>query len=77
MQTEKNAFRTKSCIFGRRGAAPLVILIHNTTRKQNAWKIIEGKEIKHAEAFELCEYGSKPKKEQLLKLFPFFAEAGE
>ena len=35
----------------------------------------KGKEIKHAEAFELCEYGSKPKKDQLLKLFPFFAEA--
>lgn len=37
----------------------------------------EGKEIKHAEAFELCEYGSKPNKEQLLRLFPFFAGAPE
>jgi hypothetical protein len=28
--------------------------------------------IKCAEAFEVCEYGSKPSKEELAKLFPFF-----
>jgi N-acetylglucosamine malate deacetylase 1 len=28
--------------------------------------------IKHAEAFELCEYGSQPDKNELKKLFPFF-----
>jgi len=28
--------------------------------------------IKHAEAFELCEYGAQPDKAQLKKLFPFF-----
>lgn len=28
--------------------------------------------IKHAEAFELCEYGAQPEKAQLKKLFPFF-----
>jgi hypothetical protein len=32
----------------------------------------EGAAVKHAEAFELCEYGSKPSKEQLRILFPFF-----
>lgn len=32
----------------------------------------EGKKVKHAEAFELCEYGSKPSKEELKRLFPFF-----
>lgn len=31
-----------------------------------------GAVVKHAEAFELCEYGSKPSKEQLRILFPFF-----
>ncbi|MCB1085754.1 MAG: PIG-L family deacetylase [Verrucomicrobiae bacterium] len=31
-----------------------------------------GKEVKHAEAFELCEYGSRPSKDQLRRLFPFF-----
>ena len=28
--------------------------------------------VKFAEAFEICEYGQKPSKEQLAKLFPFF-----
>ena len=28
--------------------------------------------VKHAEAFEICEYGSQPDKAQLRKLFPFF-----
>ncbi|MBI5688538.1 MAG: PIG-L family deacetylase [Verrucomicrobia bacterium] len=28
--------------------------------------------IKHAEAFEICEYGSQPDKEGLKRLFPFF-----
>ncbi|MGB0153376.1 MAG: PIG-L deacetylase family protein [Verrucomicrobiales bacterium] len=32
----------------------------------------KGSEVQHAEAFELCEYGSKPSKEQLKILFPFF-----
>ncbi len=32
----------------------------------------KGKNVKYAEAFELCEYGRQPSKEELLKLFPFF-----
>jgi N-acetylglucosamine malate deacetylase 1 len=28
--------------------------------------------VQHAEAFEICEYGRRPKKEELAKLFPFF-----
>ena len=32
----------------------------------------KGKAVKAAEAFEVCEYGSQPSKEELLKLFPFF-----
>lgn len=32
----------------------------------------KGKQVKVAEAFELCEYGSQPSKEELLKMFPFF-----
>jgi N-acetylglucosamine malate deacetylase 1 len=31
-----------------------------------------GQKIKYAEAFELCEYGRRPKAEELRKLFPFF-----
>src|SRR5439155_26949687 len=28
--------------------------------------------VQHAEAFELCEYGRRPNKAELAKLFPFF-----
>ena len=31
-----------------------------------------GKAVKAAEAFEVCEYGSQPSKEELRRLFPFF-----
>lgn len=31
-----------------------------------------GKQVKHAEAFEICEYGRRPDKAELAKLFPFF-----
>jgi LmbE family N-acetylglucosaminyl deacetylase len=30
--------------------------------------------IRHAEAFEICEYGRRPNKEELRKLFPFFGK---
>ncbi len=29
-----------------------------------------GKQVKYAEAFEICEYGRRPSKEEILKLFP-------
>ncbi len=32
----------------------------------------KGKQVKYAEAFEVCEYGRRPTREELLKLFPFF-----
>ena len=32
----------------------------------------KGAQIKHAEAFELCEYGSQPSPDELRELFPFF-----
>ena len=32
----------------------------------------ETEKIKHAEAFELCEYGAQPNKAELKRLFPFF-----
>lgn len=31
-----------------------------------------GGKVKHAEAFEICEYGRRPDKAELKKLFPFF-----
>jgi LmbE family N-acetylglucosaminyl deacetylase len=32
----------------------------------------QAEKIKHAEAFELCEYGAQPNKAELKRLFPFF-----
>jgi LmbE family N-acetylglucosaminyl deacetylase len=32
----------------------------------------KGAQVKHAEAFEVCEYGRQPKPEELKQLFPFF-----
>ncbi len=37
----------------------------------------QGKLIKHAEIFEVCEYGHQPTKAELRRLFPFFGEADE
>lgn len=31
-----------------------------------------GRAVKYAEAFEVCEYGSQPSPDELLRLFPFF-----
>jgi LmbE family N-acetylglucosaminyl deacetylase len=43
-------------------------------RKQLVTQLGEekGKAVKYAEAFEVCEYGSQPSKDELKKLFPFF-----
>ena len=34
----------------------------------------QGKAVKYAEAFEVCEYGSQPSRQELLTLFPFFGK---
>lgn len=34
----------------------------------------KGRAVKYAEAFEVCEYGSQPSKEELRRLFPFFGK---
>ena len=36
-----------------------------------------GKAVKHAEAYQVCEYGRQPSKVELKKLFPFFDKAAE
>jgi len=33
-----------------------------------------GSEVKYAEAFELCEYGRQPSRDELMEIFPFFGE---
>jgi N-acetylglucosamine malate deacetylase 1 len=35
------------------------------------WYGDRGSAVKHAEGFEICEYGRRPNKEELKKLFPF------
>jgi len=32
----------------------------------------KGKQVKYAESFEVCEYGTQPTREELMKIFPFF-----
>ncbi len=34
----------------------------------------QGKQVRYAEAFEICEYGRQPTAEELRRLFPFFPE---
>jgi hypothetical protein len=31
--------------------------------------------IKHAEAFEICEYGNRPDREEILRLFPMLRQS--
>jgi LmbE family N-acetylglucosaminyl deacetylase len=35
-----------------------------------------GKKVRYAEAFEVCEYGRRPRAEEMRKLFPFFGSSG-
>ena len=47
----------------------------NRFRKElSDWYGDRGSSVKYAEAFEICEYGRRPNKEELKKLFPFFGE---
>jgi len=32
----------------------------------------KGKAVKYAESFEICEYGSQPSRQELMRIFPFF-----
>jgi N-acetylglucosamine malate deacetylase 1 len=32
----------------------------------------KGKAVKYAESFEVCEYGTQPSRDELMKIFPFF-----
>jgi LmbE family N-acetylglucosaminyl deacetylase len=34
----------------------------------------QAEKVRHAEAFEICEYGRRPNRAELAKLFPFFGE---
>ncbi len=34
----------------------------------------KGKAVKYAEAFEVCEYGSQPSRDELMRIFPFFGD---
>ena len=51
-----------------------------STANQFRGKLIElygeekGKQVRYAEAFEICEYGRQPNAQELRRLFPFFPE---
>jgi N-acetylglucosamine malate deacetylase 1 len=34
----------------------------------------DGKAVKYAESFEVCEYGSQPTRADLMRIFPFFGQ---
>ncbi len=38
---------------------------------------VEGKAVKCPEAFEICEYGTQPSRQELLAIFPFFKQTIE
>ncbi len=38
---------------------------------------VEGKAVKCDEAFEICEYGTQPSRQDLLAIFPFFKQTSE
>ncbi len=38
------------------------------------WYGEKGNQVKHAEAFEICEYGSQPSDEEIRRLFPMLGE---
>jgi LmbE family N-acetylglucosaminyl deacetylase len=57
--------------FDRRFAAPAKRFELQLTQWYGAEK---AKKIKYAEAFEVCEYGRAPTKEELREYFPFFPE---
>lgn len=57
----------------RQGHAARYRAIAERFRKEAAeWYGEKAKDIKFATAYEICEYGRKPTKEDLAKLFPFF-----
>ncbi|MCI0664278.1 MAG: PIG-L family deacetylase [Acidobacteria bacterium] len=66
--------RTKRVAEVRAGHASRSTGTANRFRKMlNEWYGEEASaKIKHAEAFEICEYGRRPDKAELKRLFPFF-----
>ena len=71
----KNAAERKKRIAEvRAGHASRNIGIANRFRPLlNEWYGAEAAaKIRHAEAFEICEYGRRPDKAELKRLFPFF-----
>jgi LmbE family N-acetylglucosaminyl deacetylase len=66
--------RTKRVAEVRRGHAARNIGIANRFRNvlKEWYGDDTGAKVKHAEAFEICEYGRRPEKAELKRLFPFF-----
>ncbi len=59
-----DGFRSRSAAVAKRFREKLVELYGEE----------RGKQVRYAEAFEVCEYGRRPNKDELRRLFPFFPE---
>ncbi len=52
-----------------------------TVKKLQPDKLVElygeqrGRQVRYAEAFEICEYGRQPDEDEIRRLFPFFPDA--
>ncbi|MBI3874368.1 MAG: PIG-L family deacetylase [Verrucomicrobia bacterium] len=68
--------RVKRVAAVRAGHAGRYLALANKYRgKLIEWYGVDkGTKVKHAEAFEVCEYGRQPGKEDLKRLFPFVGE---
>ena len=68
-EVPKGAAERRQWLAKRRGPAPTPAVRQALEKWYGAER---GSRVVHAEALELCEYGSRPTPEQLRRLFPFF-----
>ncbi len=61
----RNAFRNRFARIADSGRDKLIELYGEEA----------GKQVRYAEAFEICEYGRQPSSDEIRKLFPFFPES--
>jgi LmbE family N-acetylglucosaminyl deacetylase len=68
-EVPKDKTERKQWLESRRGQPPSAAIQESLVKWYGADK---ARQIRHAEGFEICEYGRKPSDAELRKLFPFF-----